>query len=34
MMFLDNSLLLLVGLFGFAIMAVVGEICAKIFDWK
>jgi hypothetical protein len=33
-MFLDNSLILIVGLFLFSLVAVIGSILATIFEWE
>jgi hypothetical protein len=30
----ENTILLMIGLFLFCLVAVVGEICAKKFGWK
>lgn len=30
----ENFILLGIGLLGFSIMAVVGEVLAKVFDWE
>jgi hypothetical protein len=33
-MFLDNVLILLIGLFVFSLIAVIGSILATIFNWE
>lgn len=34
MKMLDNTILLMIGLFGFCVIAIVGEALAKIFNWE
>lgn len=31
---MDNMILLMIGLFAFSLIAVVGEVLAKKYDWK